>query len=414
MWGTILPTPDSCLSSTHETPTGQNCEILIANAASEPLAGLVQSMVHAMQRQMEKQAENIADMDTDMPPASQPEADDGSDAEAVAGLTLLAGSLPAKRPAAAGFASQGKRVRFSPDSETLQAGATLTGLGVIAHGPRTSPKGPRASAQPSRTSTKGPRASPKGPTASAKGPAPEGLEAIRAKQQPDQLKKGRGRPKGAKNKPKPEAVLQSATSSEASGAMSPAESAPKPPKLPRPSAKKRKIAPGPGPSQNPAPPAKLHCSDSVTSPLCTSSSHKQAVPSLDVGASESTHQQAQGHPPSSSVTSWADLAAAFSQPPPNRQQPSQQAQKLPRQLRHQSSKQQPHQPQQQQQLANQSPKQQPSLLTKPHALTSTAAEEILARKRANEQLGLEEALTSLTDIHGFLNESTNSDSERSE
>ena len=178
-------------------------------------------------------SQSFADMDFDTLPGSQQNFEEGSDDDletraGIEGLECLAHSPPARRHSsmshpAAGSASQGRRVTFQSDRETFQAGATLTDLGAVAHGPRASLN-----------------------TLTAAGPS-----ADKAQQQADQPKKKRGRPKGTKNKPKDPATIQQAAAVEASSPMPGADSAVMAPKPPRPTARSKKTTSG----QTPASPS---------------------------------------------------------------------------------------------------------------------------------------------------------------
>lgn len=266
-------------------------------------------------------------MDLDIVSEAQQEETHGSDDDsdfgpeqlAVSALDDLARSPPAWPPqtntATSVTAKMARRVRFQSDAEACQAGATLTGLGADAHGLRAVAHGPRAVAHGLRAAAdsptivapgpqaaaRGPRADADHPMAAAPGPQaaahaprvqcslPEGEDARRigqAQQQSDPPTKKRGRPKGAKNKPKPP------------GSVPATDSAPKPPKPQRRPYKKRKT----GSAQDEAGlsnPAEHPGTESVPSLFPASSSQQQAAPVSETsviqiaGLQPALHQQLQ-------------------------------------------------------------------------------------------------------------------------
>ena len=234
-------------------------------------------------------------MDHDISPGTQPHTDDddsdfGPELLAVSALDQLVNSPPPSQP----LSNQVNRVRFHADEATCQAGATLTGLGAVAHGLMA------------------------GFTA---------LEETDANGGPaQQQKKKRGRPKGSKTKHK----------AEAAGPASAADSAPKGRTPGRPPAKKRKKASDQA-AAGPSDPAELPHSDSVDSPVCASSSQTPRTSPQTSAPQAIGLQSRQGPPPRSSLHSLAaSIAASVRLPPLSKQQPAPQAQQPRQQLPQQS------------------------------------------------------------------------------
>lgn len=260
----------------------------------------IQQFMFPLQRQLEQQPlGELVDMGCEISPGTQPHMnDDDSDFSpellAVSALDQLVNSPPPSQP----LSNQVKRVCFHADEATCQAGATLTGLGAVAHGSR------------------------------ADFTALEEADANGGPAQ--QQKKKRGRPKVSKTKRK----------AEAAGAASAADSAPKDRSLGRPSAKKRKKG-SDQTAAGPSDPAELHHhNDPVNSPVRASSS-QAPMTSLDTSAPQDTGPQSrQGPPPSSSLQSLAaSIAASVRLPPLSKQQSAPQAQQPRQQLPQQSAQQ---------------------------------------------------------------------------
>ena len=222
------------------------------------------------------------------------DSDFGPELLAVRALDQLVNSPPPSQP----LSSQVKRVRFHADKATCQAGATLTGLGAVAHGPRA---GFTALEE----------------AGAAGGPA-------------QQQKKKRGRPKGSKIKHK----------AEAAGTASAADSAPKGRSPGQPPAKKRKKA-SDQTAAGPSDPDELHHhNDPVNSPVGASSS-QAPMTSLDPSAPQDLGPQSrQPPPPRSSLDSVAaSIAASMRLPPLSKRQPALQAQQPRQELPRHSSQQ---------------------------------------------------------------------------
>lgn len=278
-------------------------KLLGTGSGSDTLCDILDRVFFKLQKQLEQHPLGEFDMDPDVSPDTQPHTDEddsdfGPELLAVSALDKLVNSPPPSHPPP----KRGKRVRLIPDDETCQAGATLTGLGAIAHSPRADssmPEDAAANGEPAQ----------------------------------QQQKKKRGRPKGSKNKSKAEA------DTEAAGAASAADSAPKGRTAERPPGKKRKKASAAGPSD---PSELLHRSDSVTSPVLASSSPQAAVPSPETDVPHDRGQQSGSHPPprSSSLHALAaSIAASVRLPPLSKQQPAKQAQQPIQQLPQQASRQ---------------------------------------------------------------------------
>ena len=320
-----------------------------------------------LQKQLEQHPLGEFDINPDISPGTHPNSDEddsdfGPELLAVSALDKLVNSPPPSHPPP----KRGKRVRFSPDDETCQAGATLTGLGAVPHSPRAD------SSVPEGATSNGDLA-----------------------QQQQQQKKKPGRPKGSKNKRKAEAA------SEAAGAAPVAESAPKGRTAERPSAKKRKKASGAGP---PDPPELLHRSGSVTSPVSASSSQQAAVPIPETSASHDRGQQTGSHPlpRSSSLHALAaSIAASVRLPPLSKQQPAQQAQQRAKQAQQaQQPAQQPLQqlPQQSSRQLQEHPQHQPM-----EAVITAAAEAAPANVAAKPDT--EYLHSAMATIHALLDRS---------
>ena len=248
-----------------------------------------------LQRQLEQGPFGEFDMDPDITPGIQPDTDndDSGFGLAVSALDQLVNSPPPSQPPS----NQVKRVRFDADDAACQAGATLTGLEPVAHGPRAN------FAAPEETDING-------------GPA-------------QQQKKKRGRPKGSKTK----------REAEAAEAASFNVSAPKGRTPGRPPTKKRKKVSdqtAAGPSDT----AELHHNDSVNSPVRASSSQAPVTSPETSAPQDIDLQSRQGRPPRSSLHSLAaSIATSVRLPPISKQPPAPHAQQPRQQLPQQSSQQ---------------------------------------------------------------------------
>lgn len=250
-----------------------------------------------LQRQLKQQPLGEFNMDHNAFPGSQPHTDDddsdfGPELLAVSALDQLVNSPPPSQA----LTNRVKRVRFHADEAACQVGATLTGLGAVAHGPRI------GFIAPDETEATG-------------GPA-------------QQQTKKRGRPKGSKNKCK----------AEAAGAASDADTAPK--GTTRPPAKKRKKA-SEQTAAGPSDPAELHHNANVNPPVCAPSS-QASMTSPEISVPQDIGPQSRPNPPpQSSLHSLAASIAASARLPPLSKQsrPALQAQQPRQQLLQRSSQQ---------------------------------------------------------------------------
>ena len=249
-----------------------------------------------LQRQLEQQPLGEFGMDHDAFPGNQPHTDNddsdfGPELLAVSALDQLVNSPPPSQAPP----NRVKRVRFHADEAACQAGATLTGLGAVAHGPRI------GFTAPDETEATG-------------GPA-------------QQQTKKRGRPKGSKNKCK----------AEAAGAASDVDIAPK--GTTRPPAKKRKKA-SEQTAAGPSDPAELHHNANLNS-LVRAPSLQAPMTSPEISVPQDIGLQSiPNPPPQSSLHSLAaSIAASARLPPLSKQRSALQAQQPGQQLPQSSSQQ---------------------------------------------------------------------------